>query len=56
MRDNEVIIPMARAVMADTWGTCMVANTGVVMLANLILSQKTEPNIPLYRADYLFFL
>ena len=29
-------IPMAHAFMADTWGTCMIANTGEVVFVKLI--------------------
>ena len=50
-------IPIAHAFMADTWGTCIVAIAGVVVLVEFIsVSQKTELNMSEYRPDYLLLV
>ena len=46
MSDNEVTILMAYASMADTWGTCIIATTRVVVLAKFILSQRPSQTCP----------
>ena len=56
MSDNELTILMAFALIADTWGTCIIATTRVVMLANFNSKSKTEPNMSMYRPDYLFLV
>ena len=38
MSDNEMTIFMAYALLADTWGTCIIATTSSVMLAEFIPS------------------
>ena len=48
-------ILMAYALMADIWGTCIIAATPVVVLAEFFKS-KTEPNMSEYRPDYLFLV
>ena len=51
-------IPMAQVqvFMVDRQGISILATTGAVVLANLVLSQTTEPNISEYRLDYLFLI
>ena len=46
MSDNEMTMTIAHASVADTWGTCIIVTTRVVMLAEFIqrLSQ-TCPSI-----------
>ena len=57
MNDNEVTILMACALMADTWGTCVIAATRVVLLAKFILIKpKTEPNMSEYWPTTCFCL
>ena len=44
---------MAHVLVTDTWGTCIIATTRVVMLAEFIES-NTEPNMSEYRPDCIF--
>ena len=46
MSDNEVTILMAFVLVADTWGACIIATTGVVVLAEFILSQRLSQICP----------
>ena len=46
MSDYEMTILMAHASVADTWGTCIIATTRVVMLAEFILSQGLSEACP----------
>ena len=46
MGDNEVTILMVYALVADTWGTCIIATTRVVVLAKCILSPKLSQACP----------
>ena len=48
-------ILMASAMVANTWGTCIIATTRVIVLAEIFLS-KTEPNMFECRPDYLFLV
>ena len=52
MNDNEVTIVMAYVLVADTWGTCIIATTRVVVLEKFYSNLKTEPNMSGYRPDY----
>ena len=46
MSDNVMTILMAHALVADTWGTCIIATTRVVVLAEFILSQRLSQTCP----------
>ena len=46
MRDNEMTIPMVHAFMEDTWGTCIIATTGLVVLVKFIPSQRLSEACP----------
>ena len=50
-----MIILTASALVADTWGTCIIATTRVVVMAEIFLS-KTEPNMSEYRPYNLFLV
>ena len=39
-------ILMARALVADTWGTCIIATTRVVMLAEFIQAKRLSQKCP----------
>ena len=47
---------MAYALGADTWGTCIIATTRVVVLAKFYSKSKAEPDMSEYRPDYLFLV
>ena len=44
MSDNKVTI-LANALVADTWDTCIIATTKVIVLAKFILSQRLSQNV-----------
>ena len=46
MGDNEMTILMAYALVADTWGTCIIATTRIVLLAEFIISQRLGQTCP----------
>ena len=46
MSDNEITILMAYVLVADTWGICIIATTGVVVLAEFIPSQRLSQTCP----------
>ena len=45
---NEMTIQMANAFMSDTWGTCTVATTGVVVLVILIFNFRSTKIAPYF--------
>ena len=51
MRDDAITILMVHVFMEDTRGISVFPTIKVVVLANLVLSQRTEPNISGYRLD-----
>ena len=54
MSDNEMTILMAHALVADTWGTCIIATTRVVMLAEFLQVKRLSQKCPsIGRTAYL---
>ena len=49
-------ILMTYALVADAWGTCIIATSRVVVLAKFYSKSKNEPNMSEYRLNYLFLV